>query len=274
MLEHMNRREYGIEILQLAGEATDSPGQLLPGLADLLRGGATRIILNLRGVTYVNSAGLSAFIDSYRTAVQRGATVALCALQPQVLKVFKLARVDVFLPIYSTEDQAYNHFGAAQGNEAALPRERIMVLEPGSDLHTELVRVLDLTKEAINYQLQHAHAPGDAMTSLRQQPAQVLLVDVRIPARELLPMFAVMRQSASLGAISVLVAAREEDLEDADWLIRNGTDDVIRRPLSHLEVPSRLRTAFALHYALRQIPAPPRPGTTSRNPVEPYPTLR
>ena len=241
----------GVVLLALHGDATEETGHLLPGLQEALDAGEQKIILNLGDVSYVNSAGLSRFVESYKNAIRKGATLALCNLQPHVLKVFKLARVEVFIPIYPTEAQAFRHFGvmvkeAAEGP----PREQILVVEPQAAIGDELTRLLTSQKEQLNYRLSRVSSPAEALKFLELRKVQVVVLDVSLPVKDCERLLADMKVHPEHRRIPVVIATPENRIADADWLIRNGADDLLRMPFSPYEVSSRLRTALMLHYAL------------------------
>ena len=70
------------------------------------QGGALHIILNLQGVSYIDSAGLGilAVMHKQLTALHIHATI----VNPQgyVKGLLELAKMDTFFPIHATEEQA------------------------------------------------------------------------------------------------------------------------------------------------------------------------
>lgn len=66
--------EYrGVPLIQLAGELDSaSVRTLYPALDDALHGPATVVLLDLRDLTYVDSAGLNVLFDALRTMSRKG----------------------------------------------------------------------------------------------------------------------------------------------------------------------------------------------------------
>lgn len=251
MLRATPRKEMDVVLLALHGAATEETGHLLPGLQETLDSGQTKIILNLGDVTYVNSAGLSRFIESYKNAIRKGATLALCNLQPHVLKVFKLARVEVFIPIYPSEAQAFRHFGVlVKENAEGPPREQILVVEPRAEIGDELTRLLTSQKEQLNYRLSRVPSVVEALKFVELRKVQVVVLDVTLPVKDCERLLSDLKVHPEHRRVPVIVATPDNRIADADWLIRNGADDLLRMPFSPYEVSSRLRTALMLHYAL------------------------
>ena len=66
---------------------------------NLLGSGATRIIVNLKHVNYVDSAGLGALIEMHRKTKAKGGGLKLCNLGPNLRQALEIARL---LPIFET----------------------------------------------------------------------------------------------------------------------------------------------------------------------------
>lgn len=64
------------------------------------------LILNFKGVKFIDSSGLGAILGRYRYLKKRGGKVALVNLKPQVKKVFTLAGLLKIMQEYDDEGQA------------------------------------------------------------------------------------------------------------------------------------------------------------------------
>jgi anti-sigma B factor antagonist len=100
-LEITQREMNGIYLLALKGRLVF--GQESNGLRtmidNLLGSGATRIIVNLKHVNYVDSAGLGALIEMHRKTKAKGGGLKLCNLGPNLRQALEIARL---LPIFET----------------------------------------------------------------------------------------------------------------------------------------------------------------------------
>jgi len=253
MLRANLQHEAHITILQYTGDLTEETGHMLPGLQAQLDAGAKELILDLADVKYVNSAGLSTFVDSYKAALRHDAKIALCQLQPQVLKVFKLARVEIFIPIYETLGLAFKHFGVMKAASTdGPPREQILVIEPALTIGDEIQRLLVAQKEQLNYRLSRVPSTVEAIRFLELRPTDVILLDVELPRPDCEKLLIYVRTHPELKNIPILIVSKDAQLAEADYLICNGADDILRLPLVAYEVSARLRVALALHYALNK----------------------
>ena len=72
---------------------------LLTMIDNLLASSATRIVINLEQVNYVDSAGLGALIEMQRKTKAKGGRLMLCELGPKLRQALEIARL---LPIFET----------------------------------------------------------------------------------------------------------------------------------------------------------------------------
>lgn len=100
-LEITQREKDGIYLLALNGRLALGPesGGLLTTVDNLLASGATRIVLNLDHVNYVDSAGIGALIEMQRKTKAKGGSLKLCHLRPNLTRALEMARL---LPIFET----------------------------------------------------------------------------------------------------------------------------------------------------------------------------
>ncbi|WP_425061134.1 Anti-sigma F factor antagonist [Sporomusa carbonis] len=68
--------------------------------------GAKHILLNLQGVTFIDSSGLGVILGRYKRIAQRGGKMLAVHLNPQVQRIFELAGLLKILNIYDSENQA------------------------------------------------------------------------------------------------------------------------------------------------------------------------
>ena len=98
-LEITQREMNGIYLLALKGRLVlgEESSGLLAVIDNLLASGATRVVINLEQVNYVDSAGLGALIEMHRKTKAGG--LKLCHLRPNLKQALEMARL---LPIFET----------------------------------------------------------------------------------------------------------------------------------------------------------------------------
>lgn len=100
--------QSGILTLVLEGRV-DSLGasELESALDEALEQEYHKLVLDMGGVQYINSAGLRTLADAVTRARNRGGDVRLVALTPRVARVFKIIGFDRFFEEYSSVEDAY-----------------------------------------------------------------------------------------------------------------------------------------------------------------------
>jgi anti-sigma B factor antagonist len=88
----------GRAIVEVRGELDAATGPTLSdAVSALTRDGLAGVVINLDEVTFVDSKGLSALLDSHREATRRNMTLGVVNLQPAVAKLFRISGVDAVL---------------------------------------------------------------------------------------------------------------------------------------------------------------------------------
>jgi anti-anti-sigma factor len=91
---------------------------MYPMLADfsstvsaLVSGGARKILIDLRPVTYVDSATIGCFMDLYRTLAGVDGHMALSGVQKRVETMLTMTGTQNFISIHADEPAALRSFG-------------------------------------------------------------------------------------------------------------------------------------------------------------------
>jgi anti-sigma B factor antagonist len=66
--------------------------------------GAARVVLDLAGVPYMDSAGLGALVQASGMAKQQGGDLRLCGVSERVAELIKMTRTDGLLPMDADVD--------------------------------------------------------------------------------------------------------------------------------------------------------------------------
>jgi anti-sigma B factor antagonist len=111
-LEITQREMNGIYVLTLKGRLVlgqESSG-MLTTIDNLLASGATRIVINLGQVNYVDSAGLGTLIEMQRKTKAKGGSLKLCHLGPNLKQALEMARLLSIFETAPTETAAVASF--------------------------------------------------------------------------------------------------------------------------------------------------------------------
>ncbi len=113
-METAARRADGISVLDVTGRITLGEGTA--ALRDILRGlldkGNSKILPNLKGVDYVDSAGLGELVRSYTTVRKQGGQLKFLNLSDRVRDLLKATGLLAIFEIYNSEPEAISSFGA------------------------------------------------------------------------------------------------------------------------------------------------------------------
>jgi len=108
------RRVGNVAIVDLSGKITlgENTGILRDELRSVLAQGSKNIILNMKDVSYVDSAGLGELVGAYTTATNQGGAVKLLHLQGKMRDLMQITKLFTIFPTFDDEQQAISSFGA------------------------------------------------------------------------------------------------------------------------------------------------------------------
>lgn len=91
-----------IDVLELAGRMTlrRENGQIETAVRKLVAAGSRKIILDLSGVTYVDSSGVGSIAVSFTWAKEGNARLVASGAEGMVGEIFRLTRVDLLVPFF------------------------------------------------------------------------------------------------------------------------------------------------------------------------------
>lgn len=93
----------GVRILRLTGRCTVASNQVLKdAVQSSLAEGKQRIIFDLGGCDFMDSAGLGCLVACRFSCARKGGALILCNVSAGVLSSLRLARLDHILPIHRT----------------------------------------------------------------------------------------------------------------------------------------------------------------------------
>lgn len=111
-LEITQREVKGVYVLTLSGRLV--LGQESSGfratVENLLSTGGTRLLVNLEGVNYVDSAGLGSLIEAHRHAKTKGGMLKLCSLGPKFKHALEIVRLIDMFETFPNEGEALASF--------------------------------------------------------------------------------------------------------------------------------------------------------------------
>lgn len=103
-----------VTVIELSGALTSNDGD--PGLRAAVRQaidqGGHSIVVNLRGVTDIDSFGVAILASVHMSAVGRGGRLTISDLSRKLKHLFAITRLDSVFEIYETEGEAVSSIRA------------------------------------------------------------------------------------------------------------------------------------------------------------------
>ncbi len=120
------RERQGVTILDLRGRIVlgDGVDQVIDAVKKFLEQGKTNLLIDLAGVTKVDSCGLGALVASYTSAARQSSELKLLHPPKHVTDLFKITKLCTVFEIFDGEDSAIESFSKetpARPPESHLP---------------------------------------------------------------------------------------------------------------------------------------------------------
>ncbi len=98
----------GYSVLAVKDERIDAhnSAELKDAILHLIEQGEARIIVQLESVRFIDSSGLGALLSGHKNAAVRAGKFALANVQPQVVSMFELTRLNRVFEIYADVNEA------------------------------------------------------------------------------------------------------------------------------------------------------------------------
>ena len=106
------RTARDVSILDCNGKITLGEGtmSIRNTVKDILQGGAKKILLNLAGITYIDSAGVGELVGAFVTAGNNGAKLKLLGLTGKLREVLTITKLLTVFEVYDNETAAVLSF--------------------------------------------------------------------------------------------------------------------------------------------------------------------
>ena len=101
-----------VVVLDLTGKLTIGEGDelLKERISNLIQQGHRKLLLNLEGVPYVDSAGLGEIVRTYTTVSRQGGNLKLVNLTKRITDLLAITKLLTVFETYESEDEAVQSF--------------------------------------------------------------------------------------------------------------------------------------------------------------------
>jgi anti-sigma B factor antagonist len=102
----------GVEVIQLQGKITIGSGdsQLREVITGALNSGKNHILLDMSGVTTIDSSGIGELVGSYTTVANRGGKLKLLHLPAKLNELLHVTQLITVFEVYENEQEAVKSF--------------------------------------------------------------------------------------------------------------------------------------------------------------------
>ena len=107
-----SRTAGDVEIISLQGKITIGAGdtQLRETIAQALANGKTKILLDMSGVTTIDSSGIGELVGAYTTVTNRGGKLKLLHLPAKLNELLHVTQLITVFEVYENERDAVASF--------------------------------------------------------------------------------------------------------------------------------------------------------------------
>jgi anti-sigma B factor antagonist len=105
-----------VTVLDLKGKMTLGEGDelLRDKINSLIQQGVRKVVLNLEGVPYIDSAGLGEIVRTYTTISRQGGSLKLLNLTKRITDLLSITKLLTVFETYDTETDAVRSFSSAR----------------------------------------------------------------------------------------------------------------------------------------------------------------
>jgi anti-sigma B factor antagonist len=106
------RTKGDVTIIDLSGKITIGAGDiaLRNAVQQAIESGAKNVVINLQGVSTIDSSGVGELVSAYTTATNRGVRLKLLNLPDKVSDILTVTQLITVFDIYDSEDDAIAAF--------------------------------------------------------------------------------------------------------------------------------------------------------------------
>jgi anti-sigma B factor antagonist len=105
------RQADKVTLMDISGRLTSFEGQAFrDAIQRLLRKGDNNIVLNLKGLDYLDSSGIGELVRNYLAVVKKGGAMKVVGLAPKVEEILKVTQLYQVFPEFPDEESALESF--------------------------------------------------------------------------------------------------------------------------------------------------------------------
>lgn len=245
MFEYTIEKSFDSACVHCKGDTIDFGGGPLQKISELLDQGIRRIMLDMSGVEYLNSSGISTLLSIEEITREKGGKIALYNLQSQVDKVIRLTRMQSVLPCFDDKAEAARYVGIIEGSSRMTKNEEIFIIEENLNISRQVKIAFEDFHHLLMYKVESYNDFEKLHTDIQDcQTQSLVILDVGCNPVKSMTFLEKLKSDEKTRNIPVIVATKDESISRAYYLVRNGASDILRYPFNKYEFECRLRAAL------------------------------
>lgn len=123
-------RQVGqVSVVEVSGKLTSlESGALSNSIAQLLKEGRRQILLNLRGLSYLDSSGIGDLVRTYLSVIKRGGEMKVVGLTDRAEEILKITKLYQVFQEFQDERSALQSFP-----DGGKPKTVLEIVRPGKN---------------------------------------------------------------------------------------------------------------------------------------------
>jgi len=115
------RQAGQVSVVEVSGKLTSlESGALSNSIAQLLKEGRKQILLNLRGLTYLDSSGIGELVHAYMSVIKRNGEMKVVGLTDKAEEILKITKLYQVFQEFQDETSALQGFPHISKSKPAL----------------------------------------------------------------------------------------------------------------------------------------------------------
>ncbi|MFU2207056.1 MAG: STAS domain-containing protein [Desulfovibrio sp.] len=110
-MQLVERENGGVTVLELGGRLDSNTSKVLEDkIMEILGQGKTKVLMDFKGVDYINSTGLRVLLLALQQLKKIQGQLVLATIKDYMKEVFEISGYTEIFPIYPTQEEALTHF--------------------------------------------------------------------------------------------------------------------------------------------------------------------
>ncbi|MFH1675698.1 MAG: STAS domain-containing protein [bacterium] len=212
-----------------------------------LQSGAHEILLDFSRLSFLNPNGVKALRESLELAKQHEANLGISSPQPQVRRALKLSGIAPQIPIYFNEMEAIMKLDLIDYQETAVAESTdcLLICQKEIPIARSLRNSLKEMSSKTHYRMVPVRELKRAFQTLLEEKIDCIMIDSSFPLFQVTQFIEQVATDTRLPRIPILVVTSDEKLDEADLIVRNGANEILRYPFKGIEVSIRLQTLIS-----------------------------